>query len=393
MKTNRVFTTLRSVKGLSSLALALGLSVGLMGCDGASDPEAEACGGEGILCNVSGVAGSAGFTREGTLAIESLHYWPVDVTVGTAGELYITDWNNHVVRKITPAGITENFIGISQLGDDNVGPADQLSLNHPTGFVIGDDGDYYLVAWHNWKIKKFDSATMETSVAVGSTQGFVGDGGPATAAKMDLPSSLVFDFDGNMYISDQANQRIRKVTTDGTINTFAGGARGYADGVGIAAQFSLPAGPDAGPGGRIAINDDRTTLYMADTQNHRIRKIDLATGAVTTIGGTGTAGYTGDGGPATAATFNAPADVYLTHDQELFIADAENNVIRKIDVAGNVSTVAGTGTRGFSEDATLATEAELDRPYGIAYDEANHLLYIADTFNHQIKRVDLSHAE
>jgi sugar lactone lactonase YvrE len=259
--------------------------------------------------------------------------------------------------------------------------------------VIGPNGDYYLVAWHNWKIKRFDKATMETSIAVGTTQGFLGDGGPATAAKMDLPSSLVFDFDGNMFISDQANQRIRKVTPDGTISTFAGSTRGYADGIGAAAQFSLPAGPDAGPGGRLTINDDRTMLYMVDTFNHRIRSIDLATGEVKTIGGTGTAGYSGDGGPATAAQFNAPADIYLTHDQDLLIADSENNVIRKIDAAGVVSTIVGTGERGVSENATPALQAKLDRPYGVVYDEANHTLYIADTFNNQVKRVELDHAE
>jgi DNA-binding beta-propeller fold protein YncE len=209
---------------------------------------------------------------------------------------------------------------------------------------------------------------------------------------MDLPSSAVFDFDGNMYVSDQANFRIRKIDTSGMITTFAGsGERGFADGIGIEAKFDAPKGPDAGPGGKIAIDDDRTTLYVADTFNHRVRKIDLTTGEVTTIAGNGTASYTGDGGPALAATLNEPIDVYLSHDHDLYVADSRNNVIRKIDANGMISTVAGTGEKGVSPDGTAATEALLNRPMGVVYDESNHTLYIADTFNHMVKKVDLGH--
>ncbi|MEZ4703406.1 MAG: hypothetical protein R2834_23955 [Rhodothermales bacterium] len=393
MTTNRVFKALGGSKGLTSLALALGLGFAAMGCDSAStEPEPEACGGEGILCNVSGAQGEAGYGKDGLTPFDMRHYWPVDVTLGTAGEVFIVDWNNHVVRKIAADGTTSRFIGISTLGDESTGPADQLHLNHPSNLTIGPDGDYYLASWHNWKIKLIDKTTMQTSAPVGTLQGYEGDGGPAQMARMDLPAAVVFDFDGNMYIADQGNARIRIVTPDGMIDTFVGsGQRAFADGVGSEASFSLPFGPDATPGGKIAINDDRTAIYLADTKNNRIRKIDIATRMVTTIAGTGAAGYSGDGGSAVSATLNGPTDVYVSHDQDIYFADTENHVIRKIDVAGNISTVVGTGEAGFSDDATPALQAKLNRPFGITYDEGNHTLYIADTFNQQIKRVELDH--
>ncbi len=393
MKTHRVMKALGGFRGLTSLMVALGLGLAVTGCDSSDpEPEAEACTGEGILCNFSGAPGEAGYGKDGLTPFDLRHYWPVDVTVGTAGEIYIVDWNNHVVRKVDADGSTTRFIGVSTLGDESTGPADQLHLNHPAGLTIGPDGNYYLASWHNWKIKQIDSNTMQTSAPVGTLQGFEGDGGPAEAAKMDLPAAVVFDFDGNMYIADQGNQRIRVVTPDGMIDTFVGsGDEAFADGVGEAASFWLPKGPDATPGGKIAINDDRTHLYMADTKNNRIRMINIATREVTTIAGTGAAGFAGDGGPASAATLNGPTDVYITHEQEIFIADTENHVIRKIDTAGVITTVAGTGQAGVSDDATPALQAQLNRPFGVAFDEGNHTLYIADTFNHQIKRVELGH--
>ena len=383
----------------ASFGMAMGAMV-LIGCDSVDgqggDPDPvpnESCGGFGVLCDVSGVAGDASSFGDGGQAIAAKHYWPMDVTIGTTGELYIVDWNNHRVRKIDANGMMTSIIGAGTLGDDSSGPADQLDLNHPTGLTIGDDGHFYLASWHNWKIKLVDRNTNMTSIAVGTTQGFEGDGGPASNAKMDIPSSLVFDFEGNMYISDQGNYRIRKVETDGTITTFAGGGKGFADGIGTEAMFDAPQGPDATPGGKLTIDADRTTLYMADTFNNRIRKIDLATGEVTTIAGNGTGSYTGDGGPASAATLNGPTDVHLSHDNDLYIADAENHVIRKIDTNGIITTVAGTGQKGVSPDGTDAVSAMLNRPMGVAFDEANHTLYITDTFNHMVKRVYLGHDE
>lgn len=373
--------------------------MGAIGCDNAGsndepDPTPSECSGSGIICNVSGIAGEIGLSGNGGPATEARHYWPMDITIAPNDEIFIVDWNNHMVRKVDANGIITRMIGAGNLGDDSSGPADQLNLNHPVGLTIGPDGDYYLASWHNWKIKKIDSATMETSAPIGTLQGFEGDGGPATQAKMDIPSAVVFAPNGNIYIADQGNQRIRMVTPDGTISTFAGsGEQGYADGVGTEAMFNNPKGPSATPGGKIILNQDGTALYMADTFNNRIRMIDLATAEVTTVAGTGEAGYGGDGGPASAAQLNAPSDLVLSHDNELFIADAQNHVIRKIDANGNISTVAGTGVQGNSPEGTKATEAMLNTPFGVAYDDSNHTLYIADTFNQMTKKVFLGHDE
>jgi DNA-binding beta-propeller fold protein YncE len=355
--------------------LLLGAALFFSGCDSYTsqdtpgDPAPVPCVGVGILCHVSGSTGEAGGAGDNGPAADALHYWPMDITMGTQGKFYIVDWNNHRVREVDANGIMTTIIGSGNLGDDYSGDATSIDLNHPVSLTIGDDGNYYLASWHNWKIKVIDKNTNQVSAPVGTTQGFLGDEGPATGAKMDIPSSLAFDFDGNMFISDQGNFRIRKVGTDGMIHTFAGGERGFADGIGTAAMFDAPKGPDATPGGKIAMDDDRTVLYVADTNNNRIRKID----------------------PASAATLNAPRDVYVSHDGDIYIADTDNHAIRKIDANGIITTVVGTGVRGSSEGGEVATAANLNRPMGVVYDEGEHTLYVADTFNHQVWKVDLDH--
>ncbi len=378
--------------------LCLSLFFVIAGCDSAAldaqpdpEPTSTACGGNGVLCNVSGTAGELGGGGNDGPALSAFHYWPMDVTLAAGEIIYVVDWNNHCVRKIDSNGIISRLIGSGNLGDTYDRPASDINLNHPTGLTIGPDGMFYLAAWHNWKVKVIDPQTMYTTAPYGTIQGFAGDGGPVSQAKFDLPSSVVFGPDGRMYIADQGNQRVRVVDDQGIVTTIAGSDAGFADGVGEAAMFDLPKGPDAGPGGRIALNVDGTALYLADTNNHRIRMIDLATYQVTTVAGTGTAGYAGDGGAATAAMLYYPRDIAVSHDNEVYVADSENNVIRKIAADGTISTVVGTGEAGFSPDATPALQARLNKPMGVAFDEASHTLFIADTFNQQVKKVELDH--
>ena len=172
------------------------------------------------------------------------------------------------------------------------------------------------------------------------------------------------------------------------ITTFVGSSvKGFADGNGSAAHFSMPVGTNAVPGGKIAISNDKQTLYCADTENNRIRKIDLATGDVTTIAGLGTAGFSGDGSAATSAELNYPTDVAVGPDNSIYIADSKNHCIRKINPAGNISTVAGTpGVLGYSPNSTVAKSAKLYNPSGV-YVSPDNTLFIADTYNHQIKKV------
>lgn len=342
---------------------------------------------DGMLYNVAGHAGDPGGGGNDAAAKDAYLYWPQDGFVTPSGEVLLMDWNNHCVRKIGTNGIITRYIGSGNLGDDKDATATDIDLNHPTGIVLGPDGNLWMAAWHNWKVKKIDPSSMFLTAPIGTSQGFEGDGGASNLAKLDLPSSVVFDANGNLYISDQGNQRIRIVDPMMNISTFAGSTQGFADGIGDLAQFNMPKGSDAVPGGKICLSEDGLYLYVADTQNNRIRKINIATREVTTIAGTGAAGYSGDGGSALLAQLNYPTDLVCTHDGDIFIADSRNHVIRKIDPAGNITTVVGNGTAGYSDDGTLATLAKLNTPSGVFYDENNHTLYVCDTFNQQVKRV------
>jgi hypothetical protein len=347
----------------------------------------------GVLYDVAGTAGSSGTGGDGGPATEARLYWPVDVYVyDVTGDIYITDWNNHVYRKVSPDGIIDLAFGNNRHGDDFDGPVKEISLNHPGGCVVGPDGNFYLAVWHNWKIKVVDKNTQYATSVVGTDAGFSGDGGPGNLAQIFLPSGVVFDPTGNMYISDQGNLRIRVVNTQGTINTLAGRqTKGSRDGFGLLASFAFSQGNDAYPGGRVDIDALGENLYVADQENHLIRKINIATMDVSTVAGTvGVAGYSGDGGPAMQAQINYPCDVACAPNGDVYFADTRNNVVRKIDPAGNVSTVVGTGVAGSSPNATLATEAMLNYVTGIYFHGPSNTLYIADTYNSMIKKVKVA---
>jgi len=347
----------------------------------------------GVLYDVAGTAGSSGTGGDNGPAVEARLYWPVDVYVyDVTGDIYITDWNNHVYRKISPDGIITLAFGNNRHGDDFDGPVKQISLNHPGGMTVGPDGNFYLAVWHNWKIKMVDKNTLYATSVVGTDAGYSGDGNPAYLAQIFLPSSVVFDPAGNMYISDQGNGRIRIVNTEGTINTLAGRqTKGATNGGGVTrASFAWSRGNDAYPGGRIDVDAAGENLYVADQENHLIRKVDLLSldKQVSTVAGTaGVAGYSGDGDSAMQATLNYPCDVACAPNGDVYFADTRNNVVRKIDPAGNISTVVGTGVAGSSPNRTLATEAMLNYVTGIYFHGPTNTLYIADTYNSQIKKV------
>jgi sugar lactone lactonase YvrE len=282
-------------------------------------------------------------------------------------------------------------VGTGELGDAPDGDADLTSLNHPTHMSVSPRGTFIIAAWHNSKLLEFDPASgMLKAICGNGMRSFGGDGGPAAMALLDLPTATAFDKDGNMYITDQANQRIRMVdnTKEAIINTVVGtGMPGFSgDGMpALAAQIKLPGGQSAPPAGRIAI-DGEGNLIIADSANHRIRKVDLE-GIITTIAGTGDPTFGGDGGDATKASLSRPNDVDHDKAGNLYIADTDNACIRKVDTAGKISTFAGKcGQPGFDGDGGDATAALLDRPYGITFD-ASENLYIADTHNHLIRVV------
>jgi sugar lactone lactonase YvrE len=343
---------------------------------------------KGTLSTVAGT-GTAGLGADGKPAAQTPLYLPQDLTFGPDALPYILDWNNHRIRRIDAGGKVETVAGTGELGDGPEGPALKSRFNHPTHLIFDGTGKMIVAAWHNSRVKRIDltAGTLEDICGTGK-RAFGGDGGPALTADLDLPAAVALDAAGNLFISDQANQRIRKVDGKGNIATVVGkGTSGYSGdgGPALQAEINSPKGQAAEPAGRIAL-DAAGNLYLADSGNHAIRKID-AKGIITTLAGTGSPGYAGDGAEATKAQLDTPTDVEIGPDATVYIADTGNSCVRAISTDGVIRTVAGTcGQRGFAGDGEAAVAAKLDRPYGIALDRTG-ALYIADTHNHRIRKV------
>ncbi len=338
-----------------------------------------------LITTVAG-SGLAGVNDDGQPPLETHLYLPQDVTVGPDGLLYIVDWNNHRIRRITEGETVETVAGTGELGDAQDGVAIYTQFNHPTNVVFDANGDMIIAAWHNSLVKRLDLDTgLVVNIAGTGGRSFGGDGGPANSAILDLPSGVAVDSSGNIIISDQANFRLRLVDPAGMIFTICGdGVAGFSGDGGPAEQARLNAlkGQAAAPSSRIVI-DRQDRIFIADTANHRIRMIDAA-GIIQTIAGTGEAGYSGDGGPATAAQLDTPSDVAVAENGTIYIADTQNHVVRMIRPNGIIETLAGTGERGYEGDGGVAEEALLDRPYGLDV-APNGNVYVADTHNQRIR--------
>ena len=298
-----------------------------------------------------------------------------------AGNLYIAEWNNNRIRKVNSAGVISTVAGTGTAGfSGDGGAATSAQLSNPQDVALDAAGNLYIAEWNNNRIRKVNSAGVISTVAGTGTAGFSGDGGAATSAQLSNPQDVALDAAGNLYIADVNNNRIRKVDSSGNISTVAGGGSSLGDGgAATAAQLGAP---------RSVALDGAGNLYIADWSDHRIRKVD-SSGNISTVAGTGTQGFSGDGAAATAAQLNSPWDVAVDGSGNLYIADRNNNRIRKVNSAGNISTVAGTGTAGFSGDGAAAVAAQLQSPQGVALDGAGNL-YIADAGNHRIRKVDSS---
>lgn len=366
------------------------LSLLLVACTGPSDDTAATCDeAPGTICTWAGT-GIAGLTEDGVPPLETNLYLPIDLTWGPDGNAYLIDWNNHRIRRITPDGELTTVAGTGELGDGPVGPAVDARFNHPTNIAFDSQGRMVVAAWHNSRIMRVDLTTgLLEFVAGDGTRSFAGDGGDPTIAKLDLPSGVVLDSHDQIYISDQANQRIRCIDDTGVINTMAGnGVPGYAGDGGPAtdAEVHASVGQAAAPANRMALSPDGTRLYFADTGNHVIRYVDLAAGTMNAYAGTGTPAYAGDGGQAAAASFYGPTDIGFGPDGSLYVADTSNSCVRAIGADGIVSTVVGTcGQLGYDGDGGAPADALLNQPYGLDFDGDGNL-YVADTYN-QVVRV------
>jgi hypothetical protein len=268
-------------------------------------------------------------------------------------------------------------------------PGLTVRLNHPTDVQFDDRGRLLIAAWHNHKIRRLDPATGRVVVLGGRGPGYAGDGGPVEHALFNQPKALVRASDGTLFVLDQRNFRVRKIGPDGQIETAVGTGKPGSGGDAAdprATELDFEAGGNPEPSGALAL-DTGGRMYIADGLNHVIRRVDLSAGRVDIIAGTGVAGFSGDGGPALAAQLNNVRDLELGPDGRLYLADTENHRVRAIDLeAGTIDTVAGGGTQGDLGDGVTARQIALSRPMGIAFDHAG-ALYVSDTFNSRIIKV------
>ena len=335
----------------------------------------------GIITTVAG-RGVRGVRGDGGPATSAGVEWPVGIALDGSGNLYITQVKNERIRKVDSSGIiTTVAFGDHEFGGDGRRATAAL-LNRPADVAVDRAGNLYIADRDNHRIRKVNSSGIITTFAGTGTEGGSGDGGQATEAQLKDPNGVAVDRSGNVYIAAQLNHRVRKVDSSGTITAFAGtGAVGFSGDGGPAteARVSRPHG--------VAV-DRAGNVYIVDWDKHRVRKVD-SSGTITTIAGTGTEGFGGDGGPATEAFFNYPTFVAVDGAGNVYIADSKNHRIRKVDSSGLITTFAGTGTAGYSfrENGGPATSARLNEPWGVAVDGAGNL-YIADTLNHQIRKVD-----
>jgi sugar lactone lactonase YvrE len=324
----------------------------------------------GVITTVAG-NGTFGFSGDNSPAIIAQLNRPAGVAVDSAGNLYIADLGNQRVRKVSNGVITTVAgNGTPGFSGDN-GPATSAQLTFPAGLAVDSAGNLYIADGFNGRIRKVSNGVI-TTVAGNGRAGFSGDNGPATSAQLSFPSGVAVDSAGNLYIADELNNRIREVS-NGVITTVAGGGSLIGEnGLATSAQLNLPED--------LAV-DSVGNLYISELRSNRIRKV--SNGVITTVAGNGTAGFSGDNGPATSAQLNGPSAVAVDSAGSLYIADY--NRVRKVS-DGVITTVAGNGTAGFSGDNGSATSAQLYRPGGVAVDSAGNL-YIADAANYRIRKV------
>ena len=308
------------------------------------------------------------------------------VTVDNQGNIYSADTQKHVVYKVNRLGATSIIAGTGTAGYSGDGAlANVAQLRQPVGVAVGADGSIYVTDFGNQRIRKIAPNGIITTFAGTGTAGFTGDGGPATAARLYEPGAIVMDPAGNLVFVDLANYRIRKITPAGVISTVAGTGRCpvlSGDNGPATSADSCPGWLALGPDGSVYFTDDGDLRYFGYA---RIRKV-APSGVITTVAGGGTVGFTGDGGPATAALFRGISGVGVDSAGNIFISDSANSRIRKVDTSGVVNTYAGTGANGATGDGGPAVKAQVSQPCGITFDSEGNM-YFADRLNVKIRKI------
>ena len=354
----------------------------------------------GVDGTISTVAGNnqagAGYSGDGSAATSAQLNNPVGVAFDSLGNLYIADYNNNVVRKVDTKGNISTVAGDYASGkgySGDGGLATSAQLYQPSGLAFDAAGNLYIVDNGNNVVRKVDMTGKIITVAGNNAlgAGYNGDGGPATSAQLNLPLCIVLDAAGNLYIADTKNSAIRMVNTKGVITTIAGSQKlggGYSGdgGAATSAQLNYPAG--------LAV-DTAGSLYIADQHNNVIRKV-TTNGIIATIAGDGAASYDGDGSLATLAGLDTPLGIALDGTGNVYIADYNNYVVRRVDASGLIMTIAGSHVGsvfpssnsgpGYWGDGGPATYAGLGLPFGLTFDTQGNI-YIADTTNNVIRKV------
>jgi sugar lactone lactonase YvrE len=301
---------------------------------------------------------------------------PRGVAVDNSGNVYIACWGagSHVL-KVNASGIISVFAGNGTTGySGDGGPATAAELYYPTTVGFDGLGNVYIGDATSKRIRKVTPLGIITTFAGNGTYGNTGDGGPATAAELGYPAGISFDASGNAYIADQDNNNVRKVNSSGIISTFAGnGTAGYS-GDGGPATAAMLYGPV-----RVIVSGSGD-IYIDDYSNSRIRKVN-SSGVISLIAGNGTTVFGGDGGQATAAELAGPVGIASDIYGNIFIADMGNNRIRMVNSLGVIKTIAGTGVAGYNGDCIQATFAELNAPIGVAVDGSGHIFFSEDGGN------------
>jgi sugar lactone lactonase YvrE len=285
----------------------------------------------------------------------------------------------HVAAAGAAPGHISTFAGRGTAGFSGDGGPAKQAKLDAPGGLAFRSGNLYVADFKQHRVRRVNSSRRITTVAGTRARGFSGDGGPGTKAKLNRPIGLAADGAGNLFIGDSRNHRVRRVNGSGTITTAAGTGILGFSGEGGAATSAKLSFP-------WELGYDSGNLYIADSGNHRVRRVD-ASGTITTIAGTGVRGFSGDGGAATEARLRRPGAVVVDGSGRLYIADFGNNRVRRVDTSGRITTVAGNGKQGFSGEGGKATKAKLNAPSGLALDHSGNL-YIADSGNNRVRKVN-----
>ncbi len=403
----------------------LGLSVDSYGnVYVASENKIRRIDGDGIITTLAGT-GDRGSIGDGGLAIAARLGDPHGLAFDTTGNLYVAGWDSNRIRRIDTVGGITTFAGTGDLGfGGDGGQAAQARLHHPLGVAVDPAGNVYVGEDGGGRVRRIDTAGVITTFAGTGNSGYGGDGGPATQARVRA-FGVAASADGNLYVAETWSHRVRRIDTTGTITTFAGrGYRSLTGGMATEALLDTPRGVAirasgellfgehssvwtlnaAGEVARLAVQygegaprlvdieavalDHAGNVYVAEEDAHRVRRIDLA-GRVTPFSGTGTAGHSGDGGPATEAQLDHPIGLALDSVGNVYVAERNGHRVRKIALSGSITTFAGTGESGTSGDGGPATAARLSSPRAVAVDMRGNV-YIADRSGHRIRKVSPS---